>query len=277
MTDVVVLGFDPPPGSVPGSDVLLSPRRAPVEDLFELIAGRIHEGSTVVGVHPAWEPDPWARHLELVRSALERPRLIPLPLDLPPLAGSVTAGLLAWAGRDRDAALTVAGVAPLGDAMRSMALLASVSTKAHLPVSLGTQLRSFVPGVLHLAVLEDGQARLTTVRRRDDLQLPLPPPDEDHQVAVAAAEGRERGMVRRALSAAGWDARSTQVGATTLGPRWWGTERPVEIVLHPAREAALAACLADLPDGVVCDWCRRRSPRLPCVYCGSRQSVGMRS
>lgn len=277
MTDVVVLGFDPPPGSVPGSDVLVCPRRAPVEDLFELIAGRVRGGSTVVGLHPAWEPDPWARHLELVRSALERPNLIPLPLDLPPLAGSVAAGLLAWAGQDRDAALTVAGIGPLTDATRTMALLGSVSTQAHLPVSLGTRLRSLIPGVSYLAVLEETGARLATTRSQADLELPLPPPDDDHRLVVAAAEGREREMARRALAAAGWDARTTHVGATTLGPRWWGTERPVEIVLHLARDAVLAAYLEDLPDGAVCDWCRRRSPRLPCVHCGSRRSVGMRS
>lgn len=265
-----MLGFDPPPRSVPGADRLVCPPAdTAVEDLHDLLAPRTRDGATVVGLYPAWRADPWARHLELIRSVLERPALVPVPLDMPPLAGSILAGLLACVGRDRAPAPTIAAVQPVGATLRIMALLGNVGRGSHLTVSRGTKLRSFLPGTSYLAVLEGDGTRLASLRG-DDLELPLEP-RSDARVVVAPHVRGEVERVRRALSAAGWHERTTRGGPSTLGPDWWGTDRLVEIVAHPATDADLLPRLAELPDGAVCPWCRRRTPDLPCVYCGSRR------
>lgn len=267
-----MLGFDPPPRSVPGADRLVCPPAdTAVEDLHDLLAPRTRDGATVVGLYPAWRADPWARNLELIRSVLERPALVPVGLDVPPLAGSVLAALLACVGGDRLPAPTIAAVEPVGATLRVMALLGNVGRGSHLTVSRGTKLRSLLPGTSYLAVVEGDGARLAPTRG-DGLELPLEP-QPDSRVVVAPHVRGELERVRQQLSAAGWGGRATTAGPSSLGPDWWGTDRLVEIVAHPATDADLLRRLADLPDGEVCPWCGRRTPGLPCVYCGSRRAV----
>lgn len=270
-TRILPLGFDPPPSAVPGADLVLTPPEdGGLRAGLDLVRRHTAAGDTLLGLHPAWQRDPWAHDLALLRVAAEAPQVVPVPLDLPPLAGSVLAGLLALLGADHEPAETLAAIGPLCSTTKVMAVLGTLAGLEHVPVSVGEHLISLVPGTVHL-VVTGAHGRVVRVRRRR-LQLPLPGPSPHLGLLVAAGRRGDDESVRQTLAATGWAPRTATVEPTTLGPRWWGTDRLVEVVLYPTHEARVHGAMRHLPAVITCSWCDRRTPRLPCVFCGATPS-----
>lgn len=266
MTVVCALGFGPPPATLRVTAPMVVPAAPGHAALLDALRPPLDAGETVVAVYPAWQPDPWLRDLQVVRSVLHTDALALVPLDLPPLAGAVVCGMLAQTAAAREPAAAIAAVGPLSGTVTALGWLGTVSGLSHLPVSLQLHTRSVVPGSAFVAVATGADRRVLPVSRRKPA-LPLPMPDQHLRVSVAPGDRGDLEPVQHALTSSGWWGGTTLVASPPLATEWWGTDRHLEIVLHPATAAAASASVGPLPDGEVCPRCQRRTSTDPCSFC----------
>src|SRR5690606_38189604 len=93
VTVVCVLGFGAPPASLTVSAPVIVPPVPGAAALVDTLRPPLDAGEVVIAPYPAWQPDPWLRNLQVVRSVLGTDALVGAPVDLPPLAGAVFGGL----------------------------------------------------------------------------------------------------------------------------------------------------------------------------------------
>ncbi|WP_052668992.1 hypothetical protein [Nitriliruptor alkaliphilus] len=266
MTVVCGSGFGLPPAILGVSAPMVIPQAPGPAALLDAVRPPLDAGETVIALHPVWQPDPWHHDLQVVRSILQTDALIAVPVDLPPLAGAILGGLLAQAGAAREPAATIAAVEQLTSKLTSIGWLGTVSGLSHLPVSLQLHTRSVVPGSAFVAVATGAERRVVPTSRRKPA-LPLPLPDQSKRITLAAGDKGDLEAVRQALTAAGWWGGTTEVATTALGTTWWGTDRHVEVVVHPATAAAASASLGPVVEGEACGRCGQRTPTDPCSFC----------
>lgn len=241
------------------------------QHLLRVVAALEAYGHLVALVPP--EPDqPARRRMHVLRAALESDRVAIVPVDLPPLAEALLAEQL------RQLAATGLGPGVLAGAARLLshylhagALLGSVGRLDRVPVPVGAQLKSLVPG-RNFAVFAHPKPRVAAVDG-DPESIP-PGPGYLTQLAFASGSGGSPApaWVTGPLARAWRSQRVRQVALPSDSARWWGTGRLVEFAAHIADVGVLYQLVTSVRRDR-CSWCGLDVIGEKCLFCAARIDV----
>jgi hypothetical protein len=220
----------------------------------------------IVALVAADPADPARRRMHTVRSALEADRIAIVPLTLPPLAASLLGEQLRQlAGTDLGPGVLAGAARLLAYYLHSGALLASVAKLDRVPVSVGSHVKSLVPG-RHFAVLAHPEPYLALA---DPEHLP-PGPGYQTQLALAGT-GVDPGWITGPLAAAWHSQQLREVPLPPDSARWWGTSRLVEFTAYIADVGMLYQLVTSVRRDT-CAWCGLEVIGDQCLFCASKLS-----
>ncbi|MFF0472525.1 hypothetical protein [Streptomyces sp. NPDC004284] len=265
--DLVLPPTDP---GTPQAAVLPPPETRPLDaslaDMQQLLARYGH----VVVVCPTSAPTAVEHRLHAVRALLESDRIALVRTDLPPLGAAVLVRQLRQlAGCDFSPGVLASAARLLAHYIYAGAVLGSVSRLDRVPVSLGSHLKSWLPGA-HFAVLAGptpqivrvgtGETALAGPEFATELLLARGQLQTDWPTTALVPRWRIPGPVHEAPLPAS-------------SPGWWGTGKLVEF----------AAYLPDLPvlhqlvssvRRETCHWCGMELIGDRCGFCAAPLTVG---
>jgi hypothetical protein len=236
----------------------------PLEEQVMRTSAALDAHGHLVALAPADPTDPARRRMHTVRSALEADRIAIVPLALPPLARTLLGEQLRQlSGTDLGPGVLAGSARLLSYYLYSGALLASVSKLDRVPVSVGTHVKSLVPG-RHFAVIAHPVPYLGEA---DPARVP-PGPGYQTQLAVAG-KGLDPGWVTGAL-ASGWHTQHLrEVPLPPDSARWWGTSRLVEFTAYIADVGMLYQLVTSVRRDT-CTWCGLEVIGDQCLFCATR-------
>jgi hypothetical protein len=247
----------------------------PLEQHLLRVVATLEAYGHLVALVPPGPDDPARRRMHTLRAALEADRVAIVPVDLPPLAGSLLAEQL------RRLSATDLGPGVLAGAARllsyylySGALLGSIARLDRIPVSVGAQLKSYVPR-RHFAAFAHPEPRLAEAGA-DPRAIP-PGPAYLTQLAFAPGPGAPDPAWVTGPLAHAW--RSQHVREVALPPdsaRWWGTGRLVEFVAYIADVGMLYQLVTSVRRNS-CSWCGLEVIGDQCLFCSARVGSGVRT
>ncbi|MEU6621827.1 hypothetical protein ABZ926_13775 [Streptomyces litmocidini] len=280
------------PPTVPGTPqaaVLPPPETrsldASLADMQQLLARYGH----VVVVCPTAAPAAVEHRLRAVRALLESDRIALVRTDLPPLGAAVLVRQLRQlAGYDFSPGILASAARLLAHYIYAGAVLGSVSRLDHVPVSLGSHLKSWLPGA-HFAVLAGPTPQIVRLGSRSGSA-------SGSRSASGSASGSRSGSASGGESLAGPEfatelllARGqlqTDWPTTTLVPRWripgpvheaplpasspgwWGTGKLVEFAAYLPDPAVLHQLVSSVRREI-CHWCGMELIGDRCGFCAA--------
>jgi hypothetical protein len=272
---VITLGDIPATGHLADAEALRGPAlTSPDEiapDFLDLVARNLPASTDgLLVVHPSWQADPARRLIRLARGMLDTDQVASVGLDLPPLACSVAADLLALAAPH----LTIghlAGLAVrLSGALLSGARLASVSKLEHIDTRLTQHMASYSPGSGFLAWAAP-ERRIDRISRRRRLTLPDSRPAEPVHLLLAPG-GTDFPEFEKELGESLRPGTVKKAAAQPLGTTFWGTRKHVEFVAFSAHPEALFDIVRSTRYWM-CRWCRQPTALDVCAICGMFQEA----
>lgn len=261
---VVAVGFRPGPFLVtPGEITTVDhDEEGRIERLVDAVAQGIEAAGAVVVVYPRWDGGGIGHDLDTVRSLLQTSRLVALPLDLSPLAGSVMSSLVAGVVTVAGSAGRVVALVPAleGD-LHSLAWLGSLARLARPAPSMAQHLAAWWPGTSFSV----GSWYEPSLRRvGSGGGVPFPPGEGPSGVALASRDGDGAAWLRQAVRGHG------PVVETEAHPRfqqYWGTVRVSEAVAYPlSPERLVERALPELRL-LACPWCGEEVATAVCPFC----------
>lgn len=271
MADVTVIGIgceydrlfadQPPVLPIPEP-----PGREDLRDLWEAVSGPLRRDAAVIVIIGGWLPEDVLRSVRTVHSLLDTSRVAIHVTELPPLAASVMAALLAALAPHAPSAGTLANaIDDVENELYVLATAGSVARLEHPGVSLLHHARSLVPGKAFGIGLQPQQ--FVVPLGRTPRELPLAPADHGLQLLLAASEQGDLNWMVDVVAAAlgGVDVRT--VGPTLHGADWWGTSRLIEGVGLPTSLEWLAGTVFS-GEPRPCGWCGEPIFHTPCPFCG---------
>lgn len=247
--------------------------RDPIAELGGQVGAVLREGGTVIAVLPSWADEPTRRHLQTVRSAFDTTRLVLHTTDLPPLAASAFASLLADCAQDPTVTppTLLTGIRDLERRVVGAAWLGSVAKLKHPAPSLRMHARSWLPGGAFAAIVDD-EPRVEPLPKDAQVAIPLPPPDAaGSQVLMAIGTG-DVARVERSLVARLPDAPITRYTISPASQQWWGTERLIELAVRPRDVDAVVRQLVTAAPQGRCPWCDTPTRDRVCPFCHMQQA-----
>lgn len=242
------------------------------QHLLRVVATLEAYGHLVALVPP--EPDqPARRRMHVLRAALETDRVAIVPADLPPLAGALLAEQLRQlAGTDLGPGVLAGAARLLSYYLHAGALLGSVGKLDRVPVPVGAQLKSFVPG-RNFAAFAHPEPSLTEAGA-DPKSLPAGPAYLTQLAFAPGASGSPDPAWVTGPLARAW--RSQHVREVPLPPdsaAWWGTGRLVEFVAYIADVGVLYQLVTSVRRDR-CPWCGLDVIGDQCLFCAARVGTG---
>ncbi|MFC4032721.1 hypothetical protein ACFO3J_14670 [Streptomyces polygonati] len=236
----------------------------PLEDQVISTSAALDTHGHIVALAPADPADPARRRMHTVRSALEADRIAIVPIGLPPLATTLLAEQLRQlAGTDLGPGVLAGAARLLSYYLHSGALLGSVAKLDRVPVSVGSHVKSLVPG-RNFAVLAHPEPYLAEAGPD---QLP-PGPGYQTQLAMAGT-GVDPGWITGPLAAA-WHAQHLrEVPLPADSAKWWGTSRLIEFTAYIADVGMLYQLVTSVRRDT-CTWCGLEVIGDQCLFCGTR-------
>jgi len=236
----------------------------PLEEQVARISAALDAYGHIVALAPAEADDPARRRLHTVKSALEADRLAIVPLGLPPLARTLLGEQLRQlTGTDLGPGILAGAARLLSYYLHSGALLGSVSKLDRVPVSVGSHVKSLVPG-RHFAVIAHPEPYLG---QAEPDAIP-PGPGYQTQLAVAG-KGVDAGWVTGAL-ASGWHTQHRrEVPLPPDSARWWGTAKLVEFTAYIGDVGMLYQLVTSVRRDT-CTWCGLEVIGDQCLFCATR-------
>ncbi len=268
MTAVMLLGDFPvldlfsQPGRL--TTVNTMPGIAGVDALYEHVVTELEEYGTVLALYPTWSGTPHADQLALVRSALETGHVLPVPVDLPPLALAVLGAQLASAAaRLVDAGSLVAAAPELG---RRLVVGAWVSRPGRRirGARLRDRLLSVLPWTRFAVTLQPTGA---SAYLGSDAGPPEPWLTNEPSVLVVAGRSQDSTWATNAVPTALSPENTVRVEPIKGAAQWWGARRTAEIVVSPAYPARLAVDVLSGYPTRTCTWCDELMAGHRCPYC----------
>jgi hypothetical protein len=253
-------------GQQPALPMPAPPVRDDLRDLYDVLAGAVRGGHTVIVVVGDWLPEETLRCVYTVRSLLDTDHVAIHVTDLPPLATSVLAALTAALAPFAASAGALAGA--LGAVERELIVLAWVASVAglrHPDVSIVDHARSLMPwtafgvGLQPESFVEPVSGKTGTV--------PLPVCEQPIELLVAGGEQAELGWIVDIVAPALGGVAVREIPATLHGAQWWGTPRLAEAVGVPTSLEWLAQATLSRPVAP-CGWCGEPIAQPPCPLCG---------
>jgi hypothetical protein len=270
MTAVLLLGRLPvlrvydQPGRL--TSLSVEPGRTGVERLYAHAADELDQSGTVLAVYPTWGSRTLPDQLATVRAGLETARLVPVPLELPPLGIAVLAAqLAAIAGYPVSPGRLVAGVPALARRL----VIGAWSRRARGPaglgsVRLGIRLLSLVPRTRFAVTV---QPTPDCVHLRGDAAPPDTWRPDSPSALVYAGRATETGWVRDIAAGNLGPERITAAAPLPDATRWWGSRRVVEIVACDGRPDRLVRALEATVAVRPCGWCAEPVTGDQCPFC----------
>jgi hypothetical protein len=271
MADVTVIGigceydrlFAGQPPVLPLPD---PPGRDDLRDLWEAVAGPLRREAAVIVVVGGWLSEDVLRSVRTVHSLLDTSRVAIHVTELPPLAASVMAALLAALGpRAPSAGVLANAIEDVENELYVLATAGSVARLEHPNVSLLHHARSLVPGKSFGIGLAPEQ--FVVPLGRTPREIPLTPCDHGLQLLLAASEQGDLDWMVDVVAPALGGVEVRTVSPTVHGAAWWGTSRLVEAVGLPTSIDWLADVVLT-GEARPCGWCREPILHAPCPFCG---------
>lgn len=236
----------------------------PLEEQVIRTSAALDAHGHLVALAPPDPTDPARRRLHTVRSALEADRIAIVPVTLPPLACALLAEQLRQlAGTDLGPGVLAGAARLLSYYLHSGALLSSVAKLDRVPVSVGTHVKSLVPG-RHFAVLAHPEPYLAEA---DPDKVP-PGPGYQTQLAIAG-QGLDPGWITGPLATAWRSQHLREVPLPVDSARWWGTSRMVEFTAYIADVGMLYQLVTSVRRDT-CTWCGLEVIGDQCLFCATR-------
>lgn len=251
------------------SDDLALPLEQHLLRVVALLEGCGH----LIALVPPESGHPARRRMHVLRAALETDRLAIVPVDLPPLAEALLAEQL------RQLAATDLGPGVLAGAARLLsyylhcgALLGSVGRLDRVPVPVGAQLKSFVPG-RNFAAFAHPQPCLAEADA-DPGTIPAGPACLT-ELAYAPGSGGspDPAWVTGPLARAWGSGQVREVPLPRGSAAWWGTGRLVEFAAYIADVGVLYRLVTSVRRDP-CPWCGLEVIGDQCLFCSARVGAG---
>ncbi|MCQ4082250.1 hypothetical protein NGB36_16955 [Streptomyces sp. RB6PN25] len=221
-------------------------------------------GHLVVLVPPD-ASDPARRRLHTVRSVLAADRMALIPVGLPPLATALLAEQLRQLSATDLGPGVLAGAAPLlAHYFYAGALLGSVARLDRVNVSVGSHLKSLIPG-RQFAVAATPEPRVVEATERDV----LPGPAYPTHLTVAASGSFDTSWIHGPLARAWRPQHVRDVAAPEDCAHWWGTSRVAEFTAHIADPGVLYQLVTSVRR-TSCRWCALEIIGDRCLFCSTR-------
>ena len=236
----------------------------PLEEQVMRTSAALEAYGHVVALAPEDPADPARRRMHTVRSALEGDRIAIVPLALPPLGRTLLGEQLRQlSGTDLGPGVLAGAARLLSYYLHSGALLASVSKLDRVPVSVGTHVKSLVPG-RHFAVVAHPEPYLGEA----DAEHVPPGPGYQTQLAVAGT-GVDPGWITGPLAAAWHTQHLREIPLPSDSAAWWGTSRLVEFAAYIADVGMLYQLVTSVRRDT-CTWCGLEVIGDQCMFCATR-------
>jgi hypothetical protein len=259
----------PPDQHTPGAHVFKPPHEQPLEAALAETQSLIERHGYLVVVHPSTLATPFLHRLHTIRSVLESDRIALLPTALPPL------GLAVLVRQLRQLSVCEFSPGVLGAAARLLthyvyagAVLNSVAKLDHLPVTLTSHAKSWLPGA-QFAVLAAPAPQLLRLGNGGTgaPQAALPGPRFATQLTLAHGQLHSEWVT--GTLAGRW--RVGGVAPADLpedSARWWGTGKLVEFAAAIADVSVLCQLVASVRRDR-CHWCGLELIGDRCAFCAA--------
>lgn len=235
----------------------------PLDRAVALVQGLIDTYGHLVVVSPKAAPEPVGRRLHMIRSLLETDRLALFQPALPPLATAVLARQLRQlASCDLGPGVIASAGRLLTHYLHAGAQLGSVAKLDHVPVTLTSHARSWVPGS-QFAVLAHPQPQLVKLAP----QVSLVGPEFGTWLLLAPGQ-LPTDWVTESLATA-WHAQGVrEVPLPAESPQWWGTQKLVEFCAYLPDLSVLYQLVTSVRQ-MACHWCGLDVIGDRCVFCAA--------
>ncbi|MER5180254.1 hypothetical protein ABT009_18090 [Streptomyces sp. NPDC002896] len=245
----------------PTAAVLQPPQEQPLEAALGEMHLLIEQFGYVVIVHPTSLDVAYERRLHTVRSILESDRIAIVRSELPPLGVAVLVRQLRQLSVcDFSAGVVAAASRLLPHYIHAGAVLNSVAKLDHVPVSLKTHAKSWVPGS-QFGVVAAPQPQL--VRIGPEARLAGP----EYATNLAVARGQLQSDWVTGTLAPSWQVQGVQeVALPADSARWWGTPKLIEFATHLADLYTLYQLVASVRRER-CGWCGMELIGDRCCFC----------
>ncbi|GGR28243.1 hypothetical protein GCM10010282_20770 [Streptomyces roseolus] len=268
-TAIAVTGADlvlpPTDPATPNAAVLADPAARSLDDSVTELRRLVDRFGHVLVVCPASAPTAVAHRLHTVRGLLESDRIAVVRTDLPPLGAAVLVRQLRQLSTcDFSPGVLASAARLLAHYIYAGAVLGSVSRLDRVPVTLGSHLKSWLPGA-HFAVLAGPTPRIVRVGA-----------DES---GFTGPEFATRLLIARGQLATEWPttalaprwAVAGPVEETALpasSPAWWGTPKLTEFAAHLPDLPVLHRLVASVRRET-CHWCGMELIGDRCGFCAA--------
>ncbi|MFC8951884.1 hypothetical protein [Streptomyces sp. NPDC057101] len=265
--DLVLPPTDP---GTPHAAVLPAPGTqsldASVADMQQLLARYGH----VVVVCPTSAPAAVERRVHAVRSLLESDRIALVRTDLPPLGAAVLVRQLRQlAGCEFSAGVLASAARLLAHYIYAGAVLGSVSRLDRVPVSLGSHLKSWLPGA-HFAVLAGPTPQITRVGNGE---TPLAGPEFTTELLLARGQLQTDWPTTTLVPRWRIQGAALETPLPESSPGWWGTGKLVEFAAYLPDLSVLYQLVSSVRRET-CHWCAMDLIGDRCGFCGSPLTLG---
>ncbi|GHA71936.1 hypothetical protein ACIQRS_03145 [Streptomyces termitum] len=268
-TAIAVTGADlvlpPADPQTPNAAVLADPGARSLDDSVTELRRLVDRFGHVLVVCPASAPRAVAHRLHTVRGLLESDRIALVRPDLPPLGTAVLVRQLRQLSAcDFSPGVLASAARLLAHYIHPGAVLGSVSRLDRVPVTLGSHLKSWLPGA-HFAVLAGPSPRIVRVGA-DESDLPGP----GFATRLLIARGQLATEWPTASLAPRWGV-AGPVEETALpasSPGWWGTSKLVEFAAYLPDLPVLHRLVASVRRET-CHWCGLELIGDRCGFCAA--------
>lgn len=268
-TAIAVTGADlvlpPTDPQTPNAAVLADPAARGLDDSVTELRRLVDRFGHVIVVCPASAPAAVAHRLHTVRGLLESDRIALVRTDLPPLGAAVLVRQLRQLSAcDFSPGVLASAARLLAHYIYAGAVLGSVSRLDRVPVTLGSHLKSWLPGA-HFAVLAGPTPRIVRVGA--------------DETAFAGPEFTTRLLIARGQLATDWPTASLAPRWAVAGPAeetvlpasspaWWGTPKLVEFAAYLSDLPVLHQLVASVRRET-CHWCGMELIGDRCGFCAA--------
>ncbi|MFJ5706041.1 MULTISPECIES: hypothetical protein [unclassified Streptomyces] len=274
-TAIAVTGAElvlPPtdPGT-PNAAVLADPAARTLDDSVTELRRLVDRFGHVLVVCPSAAPPAVAHRLHTVRGLLESDRIALVRTDLPPLGAAVLVRQLRQLSAcDFSPGVLASAARLLAHYIYAGAVLGSVSRLDRVPVTLGSHLKSWLPGA-QFAVLAGPTPRIVRVGA-----------DES---GFTGPEFTTRLIVARGQLATDWPTTHLAPRWSVAGPAeetalpagspaWWGTPKLVEFAAYLPDLPVLHQLVASVRRET-CHWCGMELIGDRCGFCAAPLTTGI--
>ncbi|GHJ35345.1 hypothetical protein Sm713_09540 [Streptomyces sp. TS71-3] len=242
---------------------LKAPDEQPLEDALAETQVLQEQFGYVVVVYPATLDTAFVRRLHTVRAILESDRIALIESELPPLGLAVLVRQLRQLSVcDFSAGVVAASARLLAHYIHAGALLNSVARLDHVPVSLKSHAKSWVPGS-QFGVVAGSHPQLVKIGGEDRLAGP------DYATHLTVARGQLQSDWVTGTLAPAWGVRGVHETALPEDSgRWWGTQKLIEFAAHLSDISVIHQLVSSVRRER-CHWCGMELIGDRCCFCAA--------